>query len=163
MDSQALQSAWDANHQQLCGYLTSLTHDVEAAQDIAQEAYVRLAREIDRGRAPDNPRAWLYQVARNLLVSDGRRRQVAERYLPALRPDLATGSAEDEVLLREKHRLVRSMLAQLDAIDRRALLMAAQGYSGAEISAAVGTSEGAVRTRLCRARMRLRALLVSVL
>ena len=40
--------------------------------------------------------------------------------------------------------------------DRTALLLSAQGFSGEEIAQAIGRSNGATRTMLCRARVRVR-------
>jgi len=154
MDDQ-IERAYDAHHVSLCAYLASLTRDLAAAEDVTQEAYVRLAREIGQGRVPDNVRAWLFQVGRNLVIKDARRRKTADRHRTTeLEP--RAPSAEDAVLQGERASELHKVLAHLDPIDRRSLVMAALGYSGAEIGVAVGRSENAVRTRLCRARARLR-------
>jgi RNA polymerase sigma-70 factor (ECF subfamily) len=160
MDNQ-IELAYDAHHAALCSYLVSLTRDVAAAEDVTQEAYVRLAREIAEGRAPDNVRAWLFQVGRNLVISDARRRKTADRHR-TVEAEPRAQSAEEAVLQGERDSELRTVLARLDPIDQRSLLMAALGYSGAEIGVAVGRSENAVRTRLCRARARLRVALTGM-
>ena len=43
------------------------------AEDLLQEAFLRLTREVRADRTPDNVRAWLYRVGANLAVSRGRR------------------------------------------------------------------------------------------
>ena len=53
------------------------------------------------------------------------------------------------------------VLADLDPIARAALLLSSEGFSGAEIAAAIGRSDAATRTLLCRTRMRVRSLLES--
>ena len=53
------------------------------------------------------------------------------------------------------------VLADLDPVARTALLLAAEGFSGAEIAAAIGRSESATRTLLCRTRLRVRGRLES--
>ncbi len=107
-------------------------------------------------RAPREMRAWLFRVGRNLVIDRGRRQQLADRLQDRLRVGSAGPSAEDECLVREARRELDVLLAQTSSDDRTALLMAAAGYSGAEIARAVGLSEGAVRTRMTRARGRLR-------
>jgi len=136
-----------------------LTRDRQASEDVLHEAYTRLAREVAAGRSPQNTRAWLYQVARNIVTSGGRRQQVADRWRQRQRVDGAGASAEDQFLLREARVELQAAMLDLNATDRLALRMAAEGFSGAEIAAMIGRSSGAVRARLCRARGRLRTRL----
>jgi RNA polymerase sigma-70 factor, ECF subfamily len=161
MDTTVVSESYQAYHDQLHGYVMSITRAPEAAEDLVQESFGRLLREVQAGRTPAHPRAWLYQVARNLAVSRGRRMQVAERSIPRLRTGTSAASAEEQYLLREAGSELGALLAELSPDDRSALLMAAQGYSGAEIARATGRSENCVRTRICRARMRLRARLAA--
>jgi RNA polymerase sigma factor (sigma-70 family) len=156
METALVVQAYDAYHDQLHRYLAAMTRDGEQAQDLVHESFMRLTREVRAGRAPDNPRAWLYRVGRNLVISGARRQQVAERNRDRLVQRDYTASAEDQYVWRESGSELRALLGQLDWIDRTSLLMAAEGYSGAEIARIVGRSENAVRTRMCRARTRLR-------
>jgi RNA polymerase sigma-70 factor (ECF subfamily) len=134
-----------------------VVHDAAAAEDIAQEAFLRLLHEVGDRRTPDNVRAWLYRVASNLVISRGRRQTVAVRWLSALgRQEVTHESPERVTIGRESHEGLQVALASLPRDTRVALLMAAQGFSGQEIAAAVGRSEAATRTMLCRARLQLR-------
>lgn len=162
MDTDVTSQAYDAHHEQLYGYLVSITRDEDLAHDVVQEAYARLQREVRRQRTPREMRAWLFRVGRNLVIDRGRRQQVADKFQDRLRVGSVGPSAEDECLAREARRELDVLLAQTRADDRTALLMAAEGFSGAEIARAVGLSEGAVRTRMTRARGRLRMRLSAV-
>jgi RNA polymerase sigma factor (sigma-70 family) len=134
--------------------------DEEVAEDVTQEAFLRLLREIAAGRSPDNVRAWLYRVAGNLLISRGRRQSVAQRWLGALaRSEVTDVSPERVAVDRERHEDLEAALAKLPADARVGVLMAAQGFSGREIAESIGRSEQATRTMLCRARIQLRHLL----
>jgi RNA polymerase sigma-70 factor, ECF subfamily len=156
MSDSIVDVAWTQHREPLLAYARSMTRDADSAEDIVQEAFARLAREVKLGRTPDHVRAWLYRVTRNLRVSDGRRGQTANRYLSVLHEDFVLGSVEDEVLDIERGREIRAVLAGLPAHDRTALVMAALGYTGAEIGRVIGCSEAALRTRICRLRTRLR-------
>jgi RNA polymerase sigma-70 factor, ECF subfamily len=156
MDAAVLAQAYEEYRNPLIGYMTSLTRNRDDAQDLVHEAYARLAREVRMGRTPIEPRAWLYRVGRNLAVSRGRRHQVAERMQPRLADRALATSAEDVWIAGETARDLRVALAILGPADRTALIMAAEGYTGAEIARALRMSEGAVRTRQCRARAKLR-------
>lgn len=140
----------------LVRHLTVVTRDRELAEDLAHDAFVRLAAEIDAGRLPDNPAAWLHRVGMNLAVSRARHRQVATRRHAELpRPSAPVGPdvvAEE----RELHGAVGVALAELSASERGALVLAAYGHGGAEIAAMLGRTPGATRTLLCRARAKVR-------
>ena len=162
MDTDITSQAYDAHHEQLYRYVTSITRDSDLAYDVVQEAFVRLQQEVNRQREPREMRAWLFRVGRNLVIDRGRRQQLADRFTDQLRVANVGPSAEDEFLVREARHELDVILAQTSAADRTALLMAAQGYSGTEIARAVGLSHGAVRTRMTRARSRLRTRLRTV-
>lgn len=139
------------------------TRDPELAEDVTQEAFVRLLTEARAGRFPDNPGAWLYRTVSNLVISRARRAEVARRYAPRL-ADLGAPDQPDAVVVRREGQaeLYRAM-ATLSTRERTALLLAARGSSGLEIAAQLGRSHGATRALMCRARSRLRARAASEL
>lgn len=157
----ALEDAYETHRGSLFRYLVSATRDAATAEDLAQEAFARLTREVGDGRPPRNPAAWLFRVALNLVTSRARHASVAERSGHRLeRPD-DEASPEDEVLRLERSSVLHRALAELPEDDRAALLLAARGYRGPEIAEALGKSQAATRTQLCRARARLRERLVA--
>lgn len=142
-------------------WLTMRVRDPEAADDIAQEAFARLIREVNGGRVPDQPGAWLHRVAANLSTSRGRRIGVASRHAgrlaaPQVEPGPETSAIDDEV-----RGLLDQLLAELPADDRRAVVLAAAGHRGPEIAERIGRSAGATRTLLSRTRARLRGRLLA--
>jgi DNA-directed RNA polymerase specialized sigma24 family protein len=70
-------------------------------------------------------------------------------------------SPEDDMLEREAATALAAMLAPLPADVRLALLLSAEGFSGAEIAARIGRSALATRSLICRHRSRLRESLVA--
>jgi RNA polymerase sigma-70 factor (ECF subfamily) len=133
------------------------TRDPEAAADVTQEVFIRLFTEVRAGRRPDNVRAWLYRASANLVVSRARRSTVARRYAPLLLPRDTPAEPETISIEREEHRALARAMAGLPALERTALVMAAEGASGIEIADYLGRSRGATRTMMSRARRRLRA------
>jgi len=124
--------------------------------DLVQEAFLRLLTEVAAGRQPVHLRAWLFRVGTNLAASRGRREGVATRRAHELLRREVASSPEDELLDREEARDVHGRLAALPPSARRALLLAAHGYTGAEIAAYIGRTPLATRSLICRARGRLR-------
>ncbi len=149
--------AYEAHAAPLLHFLQGLTRDRDLAEDLVQEAFLRLAREELAGRRPQHTRGWLYRVAANLLASHGRHQQVARRELArmATRTCAITASAEEEVGARDTLRAVVAGAATLSHAERRALALAAAECSNAEMARALGVSPEAARTRLCRARAHL--------
>lgn len=145
---------------ELLGHLRAIVRDEAAAEDLAQEAFLRLHAETIAGRPPVNVRAWLFRVAGNLATSRGRRLQVAARHAPRLQViDGGQLPAEDLVVRREHDAQVIAALERLRPLDREVLLLAAAGLRGPEIARHLDRSEVATRTLICRARGRLRSAL----
>jgi RNA polymerase sigma factor (sigma-70 family) len=107
-------------------------------------------------QAPLDARAWLFRVAGNLAVSAARRRLTVRRWAPWLAGSDSEASPEQQYLRREDADRVHAALAGLRADDRVGLLMAAHGCPTPEIAQALGRSELATRSLLCRARIKLR-------
>lgn len=154
--------AFDAHAPRLKGFALKATRDPALSDDLVQETFVRLVRELRAGRVPENLQAWLFRVCANLITSRGRRGAVAERARALLvRRDLAP-SPEDHALRHEETDRLTAGLARLPAQARVVLLLAAAGLDAAEIGAAVGKTSGATRTYLCRARLQLRDVLAEI-
>lgn len=136
--------------------LSAFTRDRELGEDLAQDAFLRLAREIDAGRTPDNPGAWLHRVGVNIATSRARHLQVASRHEAELPRPAEPASPEHVVIEGELAAAVGSMMEDLSTPERRALVLAAHGFAGIEISQALGRTPAATRTLMCRARAKIR-------
>ena len=152
--------AFEAYGGKLTSFAFGITRDREAADDLVQETFLRLVREITAGRTPDNIAAWLFRVCSNAATSRGRRVKVARRFLQAVRKADDEPPADVEILHRETNAILLAALQTVPADARAALLMAAQGFSGREIAEAIGRSEIATRTLMFRAREKMRVTLV---
>lgn len=117
-----------------------------AAEDVAQEAFVRLWHTPPRD--PDRALPYLRVIVARLAV-DWRRQSAHDA---AARPDLATApSPEAKALQGEAWDEVRSALDHLPERDRQALWMRASGFRYQEIAARLGIPPGQVGVVLWRA------------
>ena len=144
---------YEATYPELVRFLYRKVWDVERAQDLTQEVFVRaLSQE------PESPRAWLFHVAGNLARDEARRAITRREHLHLLRQEAgaeaAMGSSRD-MERNERVEAVREALSQLSDRDRDALLLWDAGLSYVEIAAELGLAPGAVGTTLARARQRL--------
>ena len=128
------------------------------AEDLSEMVFLRSFESLGTYRERGHPfSAYLYRVARNLLV-DHYRRQRQELPLDA-EPELLDGGmdVDGEVMRREKLRAVRAALARLPEDHQEAVrLRVVLGLSTTEVAGWMGRSEGAVRVLLHRALKSLR-------
>jgi RNA polymerase sigma-70 factor, ECF subfamily len=156
-----VEAVYEEFHSEIYSFALRSTREVAAAEDATQEAFIRLLREARENRAPDDPRAWLYRVISNLVISGGRRATVAQRWraVIARRETPTNPSPEATAMRRERRDAVQIALDALSPDARTALLLAANGFSGREIAHSLGRTELATRALLCRARTHLRETL----
>ncbi len=139
----------------------------QPAEDVAQETFLSAFRNVGRMRGP-TVRAWLLRIASNACIDEIRRRHRqpqlsldaspneggSGRTLDA--PDPAAGP-EQMVLRLELRDALRSELLRLPPDQRLAVVLCdVEGLSYEEIAATMGSSVGTVKSRISRARARLR-------
>jgi RNA polymerase sigma-70 factor (ECF subfamily) len=152
-----VRDAYDAYEGRIHGLALAASRDADVAADVTQEAFLRLVTEARKGRFPEDPGAWLYRVAANLLLSRGRRLSVAQRFARrSVMPTSSFDTPESMALGREEHRVLNLALARLTLIQRTAVVLAAHGLTGDEIAVHIGRSSGATRSLLLRTRRQLR-------
>lgn len=154
-----VEAAFDAHAGHLKAFARAAVRDDDAADDLVQETFLRFVPYVREHGAPDNVGGWLHRVCANLIISRGRRQTVAARRKSLLVDRDVGASPEDMVIRSDEGSRLRAALADLPQDARVALLMAAAGFSTAEIGEAIGRSANATSTYICRARMRLREIL----
>jgi RNA polymerase sigma-70 factor (ECF subfamily) len=134
-------------------YLNRLTGDADAAEDIAQEAFVRLLTQ----QLPEKEaRPWLFAVATNLVRDRARKQERRQRLLKAV-PVLPSAIAPrpDEAIERaEQVRTVRAALNLLAPRDQQLLLMREEGFTYEEMARAIGVAPSSIGTLIARALKR---------
>jgi RNA polymerase sigma-70 factor (ECF subfamily) len=150
-------------HRNLLAYIHGIVEDGHLTEDIGQEVFLDVYKSL-----PDfNPErgtpflAWLYIVARNRCISELRNRGRMENvpveefhHLTA-----AEDTAEMKLLGREAHQVLISSLKQLPEPFRTTLIMSLKGDSLDAIAHQCGIPHATVKTRLFRAREKVKLLL----
>jgi RNA polymerase sigma-70 factor (ECF subfamily) len=142
------QRAFDRHWDDVFRFVLAWTNDWGAAEDLAQEAYLRLWQHrasLDWER-PILP--WLLVAARRL----------ATNRFHALRRSILPRQAEpsSDEAVRARWLDVRTAMARLSSLERTALVLTAvEGWTYAEVAQALDTSEGALRAAVSRAREKL--------
>lgn len=147
----------------LYGHALSLTHDADEAEDLVQETTLRALRGFPMFRAEGPIRAWLLTILRNLFINGYRQHVRAPRLisLDALEnpdPILPPQSSPERAVFSqlENDDLHRAVAALPDEYRMVLILSDMQGLSYQEISVRLDVPIGTVRSRLSRARERVR-------
>ena len=144
-----------ANQPRLFRYFLRAVGQIETARDLTQDVFVRVSRAAVP-QAPDGEvRAWLFRIARNLALDHHRRHQ--RQPVSETPPPEAMRLPSQEV-----DAAVNEALAALPDLDRDVFLMremAGLGYD--EIARACELTPDAVRSRIHRTRLQLRARLAT--
>lgn len=163
-----------AYQDRIVGIFCHLLGNQEAAEDLAQEVFLRIYRSRDKYEPKAKFSTWLFRIANN-LASNSRRNKGRRREVTLNPQDSGPlGMRPEEQLLMEKSGMMPSRqigLKETQAVVRQALetlnerqqmavlLHKFEGMSYADIGAAMKLSEAAVKSLLSRARENLRVQL----
>ncbi len=140
-----------------------LVTDRKDAEDVAQDAYLRVFRALKGFRGDAQFETWLYRIVANAAMSHLRRRQrfgdVLAEPEDAPLPEIPSSARTDDQAV--DRRVLEDALNALPASLRTVVVLKdVYGLSCQEIGDQIGVSEGAVKVRLHRARRRLRLMLL---
>jgi RNA polymerase sigma-70 factor (ECF subfamily) len=157
-DPRAFEEIVELTYRHVYTQALRLVRDRQEAEDVAQEAYLRVFRGLAGFRGEAQFETWLYRIVSNAAMTHLRRRR---RF-----GDVLTGTGQESLEFPAKVRVAE------EAVDREALEQALEGLpmsmrsvvvmkdvyglSCREIGDLIGISEGAVKVRLHRARKRLK-------
>jgi RNA polymerase sigma-70 factor (ECF subfamily) len=154
-----------AHRQTLHAYFLGKTGDGELALDLLQDTFVRVWRSLDivDGASEERQRAWLYSIARNLVV-DQYRRQATRRAVAvdliqeAAVKNVSAAPPDVELSERERRQAVDRAIQRLPEDLRTVLVLQLVGErTSGEIGELLGKPAGTVRYQLAEARRRLAA------
>ena len=147
-------------HTPLLRFLVRLTGDRELAEDLTQDSFIAAYQQLYQLADDRSFAAWLYQIARNQLRSNRRRRQLIRFFsldwlaAPAGRPYAAVAHAQES---QAEQDLVQGALNRLSPPLREALLLHhLWGFSGREIAGILEISPAAAQKRVSRADQEFR-------
>jgi RNA polymerase sigma-70 factor (ECF subfamily) len=130
------------------------------AQDLTQEVFMRFWQQLRKGVEMKHDRAFLYTIARNLIIDSYRKKK--ESSLDALTEQGVDFSGLEHVKIEEAAQMseVLRVVNQLDDDAREAVLLRfVEGFSPKEIAEISGESANAVSVRLNRAIKKIQTLI----
>ena len=142
------------DHQQpVWRFLRRMLGDGTAAEDVAQETFLRVYRRLPGFGFESKLSTWIFQVARNAGIDELRARERQARLIGAVSPPPRSASGPGEARVE-----IDQALATLPVDQREALLLVeVLGLRYAEAATVLGAPVGTVKSRVFTARSRLAA------
>jgi RNA polymerase sigma factor (sigma-70 family) len=159
-DLDCMGDLFERHHGPLFGYLTKLTGNRNAAEDIAQTVFQRMLKYRHTYRDQGSFTAWMYHLGRRCATDHYRKSSSAPIAVDPsdleAHADESRG-ADESAARRDDHALLHQALGRLDRDDREVLLLSRlQELSFAEVAGILECSVGAARVRAHRALRSLR-------
>jgi len=153
----------------MVGFMYRMSHNAAAAEDLAQEVFLRVYRSRTSYEASAKFTTWLYRIATNLAVNHARdtRNERPDKMASLDEPDEETGTTmdvadssltvEQNILRRERMAAIRAKVQGLPERQRTAVLMHKyQQMDYKQIAEVLKLSESATKSLLFRAYETLR-------
>lgn len=159
MKSADLEPIWEEYCCRLLAFIRRRVGDERDAEDILQDVFLRVHNHLCCLPPPEKMDSWIFQVARNLIIDHYRKR----RQLVELPPDLAVeyepAEPDAEATLAGS---LKEMIDELPEPYREALLLTEyEGLSQVDLSRRLGISVPGAKSRVQRAREKLRDMFLA--
>jgi len=161
-DIEAFSILVEKYHRRLLNFIFRLVGDGDVVEDLGQEVFLSVyksIKEFDETRGTPFS-AWLFITARNRCISELRSRNIAGKVCLDQSFELEDGrrSPEEELLEAERREALHFSLEQLPETFRAAIVASLEGNSLEEIALKENVSVGTVKSRLFRAREKMKRL-----
>jgi RNA polymerase sigma-70 factor (ECF subfamily) len=152
----SVESIWENFASQLRSFIRARVRDHTVAEDILQEVFVKIHRNLPTLKASEQVEAWVWRIARNAISDHFRRARPGE----PLSTEFA-GEAEVPVEVPDLSPCVRRFVGELPPTYRDALVLTEwQGMTQEQMAKRLGLSISGAKSRVQRARLQLKELLL---
>ncbi len=156
-DARCVLEAWRAHERELLAFLVHRSGEAALAEDVLQDVFAKALLQGRHFCSLDNPRAWLFQVARHALVDKARLAKPTTEL-----PESLAAPVEERAPVEALAECLPRALAELPEEDRDILTRCdVEGLAQKAYADGKGLSLPAAKSRLLRARQRLREHLVA--
>src|SRR5215831_5073827 len=157
------EQVWEAYHVPLRQFIRAQVRDEQQTDDLLQEVFLKIHTYLDTVHAPEKVGNWLYQIARH-VITDHHRLQQSRATIP-LSDELAERlampeEAEENEAVQRLLPYILPLAERLPRLYRQALLLTeVEGLTQQALAEQLGLSFSGAKSRVQRARHRLRNLL----
>lgn len=150
-------------------YCYRMTNNADDAEDLTQEVFIKVYRNLKSFRRDSKFSTWIYRIAYNTCIDNHRKRRL--KLLPLNRGDdeqqdidipSPNPLPEDQVISGEQYDIIKECIAQLKLEYKSVIILRdIQNYSYQEIADILNIPMGTVKSNISRARAQLRNALKS--
>ncbi len=156
-----IEQVWEAFHTPLHHFIRRRVSDETVAEDLLQEVFLKIHQHVENLKDVKRLESWIYQITRNAIIDHYRsQKQLA----PLDAVDILDWPEElpDDDVVSELLPCVRAMVLALPNQDRQALILTEyQGLTQKELAARLGLSFSGAKSRVQRAREKLKQQLLT--
>ncbi len=154
-----LETLWNQFHERLRRFICSRISNENDAEDILQEVFMRIHSNLERVREMDRLESWVYQIARNAIIDYYRSRRESVE-LTEVHPSPEASPEQDTAESIRPY--IRQLVQSLPEPYRDALIQTEfQGVSQVELAQRLGLSISAVKSRVQRARLKIKEIMLA--
>jgi RNA polymerase sigma-70 factor (ECF subfamily) len=159
IDGGSVTDIWDEFANILRDFIFGQVRNETVADDILQDVFVKIINNIDKLKDKTKLRAWLYQVTRNAVI-DHYRHSKTEVTIPIILVDVADEPEVESQFNAELGPCIRTLMQRLpDKYKSAVELTEFEGLTQKEMGDRLGLSLAGAKSRIQRAREKLRKLL----
>lgn len=158
--STTTEQVWEAFHLPLQQFILKRIPDEATAEDVLQDVFLKIHQHIEKLKEARKLESWIYQITRNAIIDYYRSSRPTTTLEAAEILDLPEELPDDDVV-SELLPCVRAMVRSLPELDRQALVLTEyQGLTQKELSERLGLSLSGAKSRVQRAREKLKQQLL---
>ncbi len=156
----ATEEVWEAFHAPLLHFIRKRVADAETAEDLLQEVFLKIHQQIETLKEVKKLESWVYQITRHAII-DYYRSQKSTTTLEEPEAQELPEELPDDDIVSELFPSIRAMVHNLPELDRQALVLTEyQGLTQKELSVRLGLSFSGAKSRMQRAREKLKQMLL---
>lgn len=156
----AFRKLFEQYHKRVLHIAYRLSGNIQEAEDITQEVFIKVFKEINKFQAAASFYTWLYRITVNLCLDKKRKRQRREKYHANSGLDSVNNNLDQQIWQDEIQQILQIALTQIKPKLRTVIVLKdIEGLSYGEVAQIVGCSEGTISSRLNRGRKRLKTIL----
>ena len=154
------EEVWETFHTPLQGFIRTHVFDDATAEDILQDVFLRIHQHIETLKDTKKLESWIYQITRNAII-DYHRSTKPTTSLDVSEALEVSEELPDDDVVTDLLPAVRAMVRSLPERDRQALVLTEyQGLTQKEFGERLGLSFSGAKSRVQRAREKLKQLLL---
>ena len=156
MESKTFDEIYESYFDSVYRYMLSLSGDPHAAEEITQETFFKALQSLDQFRGDSSVKSWLCAIAKNIWISEQRKKKAQPIDEASSLPDPGM-SPEESIVRQDESMRIHRLLHRLDEPYREVFTLRALGQlSFRDIGELFGKSENWACVVYHRARARLK-------